>query len=707
MSWILFLLACASQPPEEVKPSGVVQEKMTKHVEMLSSDDFLGRGTFEPGLDKAAEYISGEFAQYGLQMVPGADSYVVPYSLYQYIWEVDSELKLTIDGKPVDVSNAEWRPFKQENKFTPNRTTRIENADLIFVGYGIDAPEHEWNDYADLDVTGKVVVVMRRKPESIESTEHATFNAKAAVAERNGAVGMIVFSDPNFPEGRINRGDADFRPESVLFTEPVEETEEMTRRFRRSIKSSEAFASAKLAPAHIQALFPNHSLADIQAELDKGTSPAEFPLTKAAVSMTWSEGEQIEEKKVPNVVGMIEGGDPELKKELVIVGAHFDHLGAFEGQGDVIFNGADDNASGTSALLELARLFSEGDKPKRTMMFVAFSAEELGLLGSEAFTKQIDMDAVRFMINFDMIGRNSDKPLSIIGDGFSTEMEATMAPIAENLDLSLEFTGMNYFGASDHDHWYRANRPFLFFFAGLHDDYHMLSDHVEHLDFARMQKTASLGFELTRQIANGAYSPTFIASVDWLGLSLVESDKGVVVHNVDEYGKGLDLGFQVGDVITVQPEDTQSEEAEREKPQAGAIEWLQSLKPEETATLSVKRADQENTIEVVRHKPVYMGVYPGEVSDETREKYKIEEGMGLELGVAEDGPAAKSGFQDGDVLLKIGSQKVAARGESGKGVGLTSILKNYAAGDSVECVVIREGEETTLSMVFGERPKRQ
>ena len=307
-------------------------------------------------------------------------------------------------------------------------------------------------------------------------------------------------------------------------------------------------------------------------------------------------------------------------------------------------------------LLELARLFSEGDKPKRTIMFVAFSAEKLGLLGSEAFTKQIDMDAVAFMINFDMIGRNSDKPLSIIGDGFSTEMEDKMAPMAESIGLPLKFTGTDYFGASDHDHWYRANRPFLFFFAGLHDDYHRLSDHIEHLDTARMQQTASLGFQLTRLIADGEYTPKFIAGVDWLGISLIESEKGVVVQNVDEYGKGLGLGFQTGDVITI------------ENAENGAIDLLQSLKPEEAATLSVKRADQENTIEVIRHKSAYMGVYPEEVSEEMRTANNLEEGVGLVLNVADDGPADKSGFQDGDVLLKIGTQMLGESGESEKKV---------------------------------------
>ena len=413
------------------------------------------------------------------------------------------------------------------------------------------------------------------------------------------------------------------------------------------------------------------------------------------MSMGWSESDKVDTKEVPNVVGMIEGTDPELKNELVIVGAHFDHLGAFEGQGDVVFNGADDNASGTSALLELARLFSEGEKPKRTLMFVAFSAEELGLLGSEAFSKQIDMDSVAFMINFDMIGRNSDKPLSIIGDGFSTEMEDKMSPMADTIGLPLEFTGTDYFGASDHDHWYRANRPFLFFFAGLHDDYHRLSDHLEHLDIARMQQTASLGFQLTRLIADGEYTPKFIAGIDWLGVSLIESEGGVVVQKVDEYGKGIGLGFQTGDVITV------------DDPEKGVVDLLQSLKPEETMTLSVHRAEQETTIEVIRYKSAYMGVYPEEVSDETRESNNLDEGVGLTLNVAADGPADKSGFQDGDVLLKMGSQMLGESGESEKRFGLTAILKNYAAGDEVSCVALRDGEKITINLRLGERPSRR
>ena len=693
MHLILLLGGCVLNTPEQ--PRGVIESNMTKHVETLSSDAFLGRGTFEPGLDNAAEYITTEFQRYGLQTVGGSDSFVVPYTLYRYTWEKDSNLVITTNEGTNPVPNNQWRPFKFENKYIPGHTTNVDDASLVFAGYGIDAPEHEWNDYADIDVTGKVVVVMRRKPESIESMDHATYNTKAAVAEKNGAIGMLVFTDPNFPEDRIKRGDGDFRSDFTLFQEPVDEEDEMNNRFRRVIKSSESFASAQVAPEVIASLFPTHSLEDIQAELDSETSPAEFPIADSKLSMGWTEAQKVEAMEVPNVIGMIEGTDPDLKDELVIVGAHFDHLGAFEGQGDSVFNGADDNASGTSALLELARVFSEGGKPKRTLMFVAFSAEELGLLGSEAFTKQIDMKSVAFMINFDMIGRNSEKPLTIIGDGFSTEMEDRLAPIAESMALPLEFTGTSYFGASDHDHFYRANRPFLFFFMGLHDDYHTLNDHIEYLDFKRMQGVAALGHQITRAIADGEYTPKFIASIDWLGIFLTEIETGTVVHNIDEIGKAAGLGFEKGDQISISESDQT------------VIEYLQSLEVEQTATLSVKRRDQQNSIDVFRHTPSYMGVYSKDVSEEVREANNLEEGVGLILNVEEDGPADKSGFKDGDVLLTIGTQGVSGRGESGKGRDLVSILKNYAAGDVVECLVLREGEQTTVEMTFGERKRRR
>lgn len=699
MHFILLLSACTSSPPEQSQAvsilSGVLEENMTKHVELLSSDDLQGRGTFEPGLDRAAEYIVSEFQHYGLQTCGESDSFIAPYTLYQYTWETESSLSIEKEGKAIPISTSQWRPYKFENKFHPGHTTNLEDVPLTFVGYGIDAPEDEWNDYAGLDVDGKVVLVMRRKPEAIEDSKHATYNAKAAVAEKNGAIGMLVFTDPSFPEERIKRGDADFRPEFVLFQEPVEESDEMKNRFRRVIDSSKGFGSAHVSPSVIAALFPDHSLQEIQEKLDSGVSPSQFQIGESTVSMRWTESDKVDVQQVPNVVGMIEGTDPTLKEELVIVGAHFDHLGAFEGQGDVVFNGADDNASGTSALLELARLFSEGEKPKRSILFAAFSAEELGLLGSEAFTKQIDMTSVAFMINFDMIGRNSDQPLTIIGDGFATEMKSQLASIAEDIEIPLEFTGTSYFGASDHDHFYRANRPFLFFFMGLHDDYHTLNDHMEYLDIKRMKDIATLGHQITRSVANAEYTPKFIAGIDWLGLSLIETDAGVVVHNVDSIGKGVELGFQVGDQITIQ------------ETEVSVVEYLQSLEVEQTVTLRVKRAEQENEIDVFRHIPSYMGVYTEEVSEEVREANNLEEGIGLSINVAEDGPADKSGFIDEDVVLKIGSQAVSGMGESATGRDLVSILKNYAAGETVECLVLREGTQITVEMTFGERKRRR
>ena len=149
----LWLCACFSNAPELPEPTGVLESNLTNHVTVLASDEFLGRGTFESGLDKAAEYITAEFQRYGLQTVDGSDSFIVPYNLYQYTWEKNSSLTIAKGEETLKISNAQWRPFKHENKFNPNHSVNLDDAPLIFAGYGIDAPEHEWNDYADLDVT--------------------------------------------------------------------------------------------------------------------------------------------------------------------------------------------------------------------------------------------------------------------------------------------------------------------------------------------------------------------------------------------------------------------------------------------------------------------------------------------------------------------------------------------------------------------------
>ena len=189
---------------------------------------------------------------------------------------------------------------------------------------------------------------------------------------------------------------------------------------------------------------------------------------------------------------MLKGTDPVLSKEMLVVGAHYDHLGYFEGDGDTIYNGADDNASGTAALIELARLHSSLETPpKRSIVFAAFSAEELGLLGSRAFIRQIDSEQVALMLNFDMIGRNSDAPIEIIGDGYAVGMKEELLKANEEIGLNLEMAGENYFGASDHDPFFKEDRPFLFFFTGTHEDYHQLSDHIDKLDFEQIHKITS------------------------------------------------------------------------------------------------------------------------------------------------------------------------------------------------------------------------
>lgn len=693
--WMIGLLygACIStnEPIVEEDVTVSVQQNLQEHVLKLSSDNFLGRGTFEPGLDMAAAYIAAEFQKYGLSFIDGRGSYISTYPLHQYSWETNSTLSI---GGTI-VPNTQWQPYKFEDKISASHTVHLSNVPVVFVGYGIDAPEQDWNDYTDLDVRGKVVVVMRRKPESIESMDHATFDRKAAVAQENGAVGMLVFTDPSFPDDRLKRGDADFRKEIVLSTEPFEESTEMNHLFRNVIRSGENFASIRISPDLIAPMFPENTLSEIQGMLDKGGSPATISMTPTTISLDWTEADASTGSTsvdVPNVIGMIEGTDPKLKGEMVVIGAHFDHLGAFETSGDGVFNGADDNASGTAGLLELARMFSQGPKPKRSVVFVAFSAEELGLLGSEAFSKQIDISSVSLMLNLDMIGRNSDKSLMIIGDGFSTEMESRLTPIAKELELPLEFARSAYFGASDHDHFYRANRPFLFFFTGTHDDYHTVNDHIEHLDFERMTQIVHLGHQITQDIASAEYTPQFMSDIGWLGISGIDDEDGFRIHNVRSNSKALSLGFLVGDLLL----NTETEQK--------TLEMLQALAPEEPVVVQIQRGEQQLSVDITRHTSGYMGIYPDAHYNRFRNRESVPEGTGLKINVAADGPAAQAGLQDGDVILKVDGQDVSPVW-NGEEHSLTAILQHYAVGEELACVILRGEEEQRLSVTLGERPR--
>jgi Zn-dependent M28 family amino/carboxypeptidase len=206
-----------------------------------------------------------------------------------------------------------------------------------------------------------------------------------------------------------------------------------------------------------------------------------------------------------NVAGFLEGSDPALKDEWILVGGHHDHIGSYTGPGDTIFNGADDNASGTSGVLELAEAFASLERrPRRSLVFVTFSAEEVGLLGSRAVVEQqkLPLERFVFMLNFDMIGRNPGRAVEVFssaGSRFSEEVKRAN----QSFDLLIEISGVPSDAYSDYFPFYRKGIPFAYFFTGLHEDYHQTDDHADRLDYRRIQRIVRLAYTALFALADG------------------------------------------------------------------------------------------------------------------------------------------------------------------------------------------------------------
>jgi hypothetical protein len=381
-----------------------------------------------------------------------------------------------------------------------------------------------------------------------------------------------------------------------------------------------------------------------------------------------------------------------------VVGAHHDHLGAFDGPGDTVYNGADDNASGTAAVLELARLFSEASpRPRRTLAFVTFSAEEKGLLGSRWLVERsaFPVERVAFMLNSDMLGRNPDLPIEAIGDGFTRGLREAIEDGSAGLGLDLLFGGDGYFGASDHDPFYKRDVPFLFFFTGLHADYHQVSDHSDKIDFEREARIVELSRRLIARLADVEERPSFVHHVSWLGLEAELAGMGasrvLVVTEAPAEGRAAAAGLRVGDVVT-ELDGASFTDARR------IGELFRAVEPGGSAALTVARGPSRLDLRVERAKPGYLGIVPGALETDERRRLGLPDDEGLVVrDVTKDGPAATGGVEAGDVLLRLAGQAVVQRTLSG-------LLSRNGAGETVDALVLRDGKRVKLRLTIGERP---
>ncbi len=495
---VLFLavLTLSIQAQNTIHNPQITAEEIKADIFYLASDQMKGRFTGSPEERQAGEYIKSEFEFYGLK--PAFDGKW--FQEFPFIERVE----LTGANSLAILINDNSKDLQVGKDFTTVSYSGTGKAagDLVFVGYGISAPKLNYDDYAGLDVKGKIVVAMRYQPEHdstrSEFDKYASFRNKATVAKEKGALAII------FVNGFAPKNDDD--PLMELHYDgapPMKDV--LVQHVKRDV---------------IDNLFKQQGLSftDYQKNIDQNKKPMSFAFKNVKVNLS----AEIKEIKNTgrNVVGLLEGNDPVLKNEYVVIGAHYDHLGIdqlreasmYKGKEPMIHNGADDNASGTSGLLEIAEKFGYiKSQLKRSIIFAAFSGEELGILGSTYLTNNppVELGNIVAMLNMDMIGRlNDENSLTIIGAGTSSKWKDLLND-KNKYGFKLGFSDGGS-GGSDHQSFSNKNIPVLFFFTGTHSDYHKPSDRPEKINTVGEEKVANFVFDVATVVDQLEKKPDFV-----------------------------------------------------------------------------------------------------------------------------------------------------------------------------------------------------
>lgn len=472
-------------------------DRFLDHVRYLSSDDLGGRGAGTPQLEQAAKYIADHFEGLGLEPAGDHDGFFQRLSVTTGAKLGDSNsVELNVVGK-----TRTWKPGTHYLPINFSDTTTV-GGNVVFAGYGIRAAEdHNYDDYAGIDVKDKIVVVLRYEPQSFSKesrrgprgTSHSLLIRKAVHARNLGAKAIIVVNGSRVRSGR------DKLIEFGSVAGPDDAGIVMLHATNLAVDRLIARARS--------------SLETLENKIKNTGEPQSFELP-ADVRLTIQTDIERTRADVPNVAAYLPGASD----EYVVVGAHYDHLG-LGGEGSLaprqkgqVHNGADDNASGTSGVLELASLLSaRQSKLRRGVLFLAFAAEEIGLLGSAYWAEHptLPLDGAVAMLNMDMIGRVKNKKIFVGGTGTGTGFEELLADVAARHDLKLDPSKSGY-GASDHTSFVSKQVPVLFFFSGLHSDYHKPSDDWQKVNAESSAELLGLIGDVTLRLAQAEERPEFI-----------------------------------------------------------------------------------------------------------------------------------------------------------------------------------------------------
>lgn len=587
----LLLPVWASAQPAQAPALSLAAARVQADVAFLASDDLKGRRAGTPEADRAADWLVTQFKRIGLSPAGANGEWLQPFDFIDGV-DLGPKNRLETGAAAAKKAWAVGTDFRPLAFSAPGAA----DGEVVFAGYGIVSKDLGYDDYQGLDVKDKVVLVLRYGPDGDDEkspfSPFAALRFKAAVAREKGAKAMLVAAGP--------------------LTKDV--TDDLV-----ALRTDAAFSDAGIVAMSVrrpvaEALLAGSSrtLEAAQMAIDEAKKPASFAAAGSAVALNVDVTPR--RARTANVIGLLKGADPAKSAEIVIVGAHYDHLGLggttslAAASGPQIHHGADDNASGVAALLETARdLSAKRATLPRSILFIAFAAEELGTLGSLQFAKNptIPWDSVVAMFNMDMVGRLRGDKLNVQGVGTSPAWKGLVE--SSNAEAKLKLALLEGgFGPSDHSPFYAAKKPVLFIFTGAHADYHKPSDTADRIDsegIARVVKfvepvvlaVATAPERIAFSEVKGGTAPSAGGSRSfrvWVGgiPDFSEEGQGVKLSGVTGGSPAEKAGLMAGDTIV----------KFGDKDLRNLYDYtyaLQGKKPGEKVNIVVKRIEDGRTVE--------------------------------------------------------------------------------------------------------------
>jgi hypothetical protein len=683
-------------------PRGV-EQRLTADLKFLTSDECEGRGVGTKGLDLAADYIERQFVNAGLK--PGGlnGSYYQPFQLITNV-KRGAGNKLVLKGPLAQTITLE--PNKHFTTWPLGANGKAE-APVVFAGYGITSANPKYDDYAGLDVAGKVVLVVSGTPRDgheyadvfAEAGFDGSLAAKLANAVKHSAAALIYV--------KRGLGTAGF---SLPFGFPREgeQVPLPAAQIQRSLADA-MFASAG-----------GLALDDTERLIDADLKPRSMPLpgwtckleTEAAIT------------KVPvkNIIGVLDGSGP-LAKETVVIGAHYDHVGYFGtvsnalgkpagystpggigGAGfplaqlwvSAIHHGADDNASGTVAVLELARHFAaQRERQGRRLVFIAFSAEESGLVGSFYYCRRptYPLKDTTTMVNMDMIGRLQDDKLLVGGLGTGKPFPTLIDKLNQkhHFNVTKENAGT---APTDNTGFYLKKIPVLWFFTGFHEQYHRPTDRLETINISGLGRIVDLIADVVTAVSTLPTKPEFAktggidrAKTLWSAAPAVgmiidyRGTGGAVLQGVIPNTPAARAGLQKGDRVFALDGKNIGNATD-------LLAFTRTLKPDQTVDIAFDRAGQQNTLKLKLGNPTgYSDPHFGFLTD----LGKIKDGL-LVTDIPPNSVGARAGLKKGDRVVAIAGKTISNMDT------YAAVLKTLKAGQPVILTVIRDGKQQQLEV---------